>query len=322
MLAQATSGAAAADYSRPARLLVTGHRGFVGQALQAWLPDSPWASRVAVLTLPVGLDIRDTERLQAAVADARPDFVLHLAAQSFVPAAFDDPRNTLDVNVLGTLSLLQALSAQAFGGRLLYVSSADVYGAVADGSLPVAETQLPAPRNPYAVSKVAAELLCQQWHFAHGLDVVIARPFNHTGPGQDARFALSGFARGIARIALGRAPARIDTGNLAVTRDFSDVRDVLDAYLVLLHAGRAGQLYNVCSGVERSLDGLLATMLAGAGVQAEVVTDPSRLRPNEQLRMVGSHRKLVADTGWAPRCDFDQTLAAMVAWWRHKEMDL
>src|SRR5690606_12143272 len=158
-----------------------------------------------LLVLPAGLDLRDAAGMKAAVAALQPDCVLHLAAQSFVPASFRDPAETLAINVGGTLNLLQALSAAAFEGRLLYVSSSDVYGAVDLAELPVDESRMPVPRNPYAVSKVSAEMLCRQWHLTEGMQVLVARPFNPTGPGQDARFVLSGFAQRIAQIAIGKA---------------------------------------------------------------------------------------------------------------------
>lgn len=307
------------DSTSPQRLLVTGHTGFVGQALFGWLPTSRWARRTELVTLPAGLDIRDAAGMKAAVTALQPDNVLHLAAQSFVPASFRDPAETLAINVGGTLNLLQALDSAGFSGRFLYVSSADVYGAVDAAELPVDESRMPVPRNPYAVSKVSAELLCRQWHLTEGLKVLVARPFNHTGPGQDARFVLSGFAQRIAQIACGRTEPVFETGNLDVTRDFCDVRDVLDAYMTLFDKGQVGETYNVCSGVERNVGDLLRAMLARAGITARIQTDPSRLRPNEQLRMVGSAAKLHQHTGWKPSCDFEATLAEMVEWWQAKE---
>lgn len=310
------------NHSRiPRRLLVTGCTGFVGQSLANWLPASRWAGRFELVSAPAGLDVREAGQVRELVAATRPDDVLHLAAQSFVPASFQDPAATLAVNLGGTLNLLRALEAHGFKGRMLYVSSADVYGAVAPHSLPVTETIVAAPRNPYAVSKLAAETLCRQWHFSEGFNVVVARPFNHTGPGQDARFVLSGFARKTARILAGIAEPRFITGNLDATRDFSDVRDVLDAYMALFEQGRAGEIYNVCSGIERKVGELLRRMLERAGIQADVVTDAALLRPNEQLRMVGSADKLREHTDWQPRCDLDATLADMVAWWQAKETD-
>ena len=306
---------------RPKRLLVTGSSGFVGQALAAWLPQSRWSRHFQIVTPAIDYDLRDADQLRQAIGPLRAECVLHLAAQSFVPASFQDPAGTLAVNVGGTLNLLQALETEGFGGRFLYVSSADIYGAVEESALPVTETRLPVPRNPYAVSKASAEMLCRQWHLTQGMEVVIARPFNHTGPGQDARFILSGFARSIANILSAGASAprpRIETGNLAVTRDFSDVRDVLDAYMTILHDGHVGETYNVCSGVERNVGEILQGMLARAGVCPDVVTDAARLRPNEQLRMVGSAAKLQAHTGWTAQCDLEATLSAMVAWWQAK----
>ncbi len=308
--------------SAPRRLLVTGHRGFVGQSLQAWLPGSPYADAFELILPPHEYDMRDAGAVRELVRASRPDAVLHLAAQSFVPASFQDPADTLAVNLNGTLHLLQALRDEAFTGRLLFVSSADVYGAVEPEALPVTEARLPTPRNPYAVSKLAAETLCRQWHITEGLDVVIARPFNHTGPGQDDRFAASGFAHRIARIVMGLESPRLVTGNLDVTRDFSDVRDVLGAYCRLLTAGRAGEVYNVCSGVETRLGDIVEHMLQAVGLQVTLQTDPALMRPNEQLRMVGSSAKLRADTGWMPVCDFDETLATLVEWWRQQEYAL
>lgn len=302
-----------------ARLLVTGHHGFVGQALQHWLPQSQWAAQYQ-LVLPTGRpDVRDAHAMSQLVQHTSPDAVLHLAAQSFVPAAFADPANTLQVNLGGTLNLLQALDKHGFKGRFLFVSSADVYGAVPEHELPVDETRLPMPRNPYAVSKAAAELLCRQWHFAHGLDACIARPFNHTGAGQDPRFVLSGFAQRIAQMSSGKTKREFVTGNLDVTRDFTDVRDVLDAYFFLLEDGVSGETYNVCSGHERRIRDLLDTMLRMAGVTAEVRTDSALLRPNEQTRMQGSYGKLHQHTGWKPQCSLEDTLATLINWWQDKE---
>lgn len=302
------------------RLLVTGASGFVGQALREhW--HQGWAQHYQWLEAETAYDLRDPAAVRQVVAHLRPDAVLHLAAQSFVPAAFKDPATTLDINLKGTLHLLQALQAEGFNGRLLFVSSADLYGAVPEHQLPVTEDQPAQPRNPYAVSKAAAELLCHQWGFSEGFDIVIARPFNHVGPGQEARFVLSGFARQIARIRLGLAPPRIVTGNLDVTRDFSSVQSVLAAYLALLRHGRAGATYNVCSGRELPLATALQRLLQLADVQASCHTDPALVRPHEQWRMCGSPARLIHDTGWQPDTSLDATLAAMLAWWLSKETD-
>ena len=209
----------------------------------------------------------------------------------------------------------QALDAVGFGGPLLYVGSGDVYGRVEEGDLPVRETQPLRPRNPYAVSKVAAEALCYQWSQTGGFRVVMARPFNHIGPGQDVRFAVADFARQIMEMRLGRREPVLVTGDLDVTRDFSDVRDVVRAYHLLLEQGENGAIYNVCSGRERPLRSLVEGLLQSAGVQADLCTDRARLRPVEQRRMVGDATTIRAAVGWTNEIPLEQTLTDILDYW-------
>jgi GDP-4-dehydro-6-deoxy-D-mannose reductase len=296
------------------KLLATGHRGFVGTALREFLqsqPDAPaqWCP------LTHESELLDSVQLRAMLDEHQPDWVVHLAAQSHVPQSWSDPARTLQVNVCGTANLLNALSESGFRGRLLYVSSSDVYGSVQQADLPVTERAPPAPLNPYASSKVAAEVLCRQWAGSRKLDVVIARPFNHTGPGQRTDFALPGFAREIAAIKRGRQAPQVLAGDLDVTRDFLDVRDVVNAYLALLARGRSGETYNVCSGSEVHLGDALRRLAEMAGVQAAITVDPARFRPSEQRRMRGSHAKITAETGWVPAIPLDETLQQLLDHW-------
>ena len=298
----------------PKKLLATGQAGFVGTVLQRYLRAHPdcgatWCGPEREF------DVLDAPALRAVVEAQQPDWIIHLAAQSHVPTSWKDPVRTLQVNAGGTANLLQVLTDSGFRGRLLYVSSADVYGAVPEAELPVTEDRVPAPRNPYASSKVAAEVLCRQWALTQPLDVVVVRPFNHTGAGQRPDFALPSFAREVAAIKLGRQAPRIQVGDLAVTRDFLDVQDVVAAYLALLAGGHRGETYNVCSGREVLLSDALAALLDVAGVRAEVATDSARLRPAEQRRMCGSHAKLSAATGWQPRIPLRETLAGLIDHW-------
>lgn len=299
------------------KLLVTGHAGFVGQAMRAFL--NAQAHEITWLEPGPGFDILDPDSVRSVVELAKPDWIIHLAAQSHVPTSWAAPARTLAVNAGGTANLLKALADIRYPGRFLFVSSADVYGAVPVAELPVMESREPAPRNPYASSKVAAEVLCCQWARTHDLDVVIARPFNHTGAGQRPDFALPSFAREIAAIRQGRQPPQILTGDLAVTRDFLDVQDVVRAYLALLGEGRRGEIYNVCSGTELLLADALRQMLDICGVQAEVLLDPARLRPSEQPRMRGTYAKLEAATGWRPEISTHAMLAALVDHWIHTD---
>lgn len=257
---------------------------------------------------PAGFDVRDERQVAEWVASVTPDVVLHLAAQSFVPRSFDNPRETFEINLIGTLHLLQALKGSGFRGRMVYVSSGDVYGRVPDEALPVSESRVPEPRSPYAVSKLAAESLCLQWHRTEGLDVMIARPFNHVGPGQDARFVLPALARQVVAIADGQQPPVIEAGDIDTTRDFTDVRDVVSAYAAMIRSGRAGATYLVGSGIERRVRDLLMAMCAIEGVAPEIRQDTGRLRPAEQRRMSANARLLHAETGWTPRISIETTL--------------
>lgn len=300
------------------RLLITGHTGFVGSHLLAWLASSPRALPAVIepLVPPAGFDLRDPLAVSALVAAARPDWVLHLAGQSHVPTSVTDPVGTLQTNLIGTTHLLQALTANDFAGRLLFVSSADIYGVVDPADLPLTEAAPLRPSNPYAVSKAAAEMMCRQWHRAHKMDVLIARPFNHVGPGQRPDFVLSGFAQAIADIALGRRPPELPVGRLDVSRDFTPVLDICEGYLALLANGRPGETYNLCSGHEQRLDVLLRRMLALAGSQARVVVDAARLRPADNPRMVGDASKALRDVGWKPTRELDRVLLDMIDYWK------
>lgn len=288
-------------------LLVTGSTGFVGRHVRAAVEAGRFGAWRFVAA-PAGLDLRDLAAVDALVRDTAPDGVLHLAAQSFVPASFERPRETFEINLFGTMHLLQALQAHRFTGRMLFVSSADVFGRVPEELLPVDETRWPEPRSPYGVSKLAGELLCQQWHRTEGLDLVVARPFNHVGPGQDERFVLPALARQVVAIAKGLQPPVIEVGDIDTTRDFTDVRDVVDAYAALFERGVAGRTYLVGSGRELRVRELLETMIELSGITAEIRQDPARLRPAEQRRMAADASLLTRDTGWIPRIPLQQTL--------------
>jgi len=298
---------AAATANAPRRLLVTGGTGFVGRYVEAAVRAGDFGD-YEFHTPDHGWDIRNADAVAAVVAQTRPDAVLHLAAQSFVPRSFEDPRETFEINTLGTLNLLQALKGARFAGRFLFVSSGDVYGQVAEAEMPVTERLMPAPRNPYAVSKLAAEQLCLQWQRSEGLDAIVLRPFNHVGPGQGRQFVLPALASQVVAIAQGRQAPVIEAGDIDTTRDFTDVRDIVAAYAAALRDGVGGGLYLVASGVERKVRDLLEAMCRIEGVHAEIRQDPAKLRRAEQRRMVGSSQALRDATGWAPRIPMDQTL--------------
>lgn len=290
------------------RLLLTGAGGFVGQHVIAASGAGSALAGWEVVPAPKDVDIRDEPALRRLVDGVSPDAVIHLAAQSFVPRSFEDPQETFAVNVGGTLNLLTALRAARFAGRLIFVSSGDIYGRVPESDLPVGESRIPEPRSPYGASKVAAEQVCLQWHRSEGLDVMVARPFNHVGPGQDPRFVLPGLARQVVAISAGRQAPVIEAGDIDTTRDFTDVRDVVGAYAAMLERGSAGATYVIGTGQERRIRDLLETMCGLAGVAPEVRQDPRLLRPSEQRRMAADSRRLREQTGWRPRISIESTL--------------
>jgi len=291
------------------RILLTGASGFVGRYVQ---------EEVACYALENDagtIDLRDTHLLRESIASISPDAVIHLAAQSFVPESFDKPMDTYEVNFFGTLNLLSALKVNGFSGRMLYVGSSDMYGVVPAEYLPIDEVQLLKPRSPYAVSKVAAEALCYQWSQTEEFDIVFARPFNHIGPGQSDRFVISNFAKQIIEIKLGRRESVLFVGDVDVSRDFTDVRDIIKAYVSLLGQGLNGETYNICSGEERTIQSLLSTMLDLAKVDAEIQRDVNRLRLSEQRRVQGDFSKLRKDTGWSPTISMKKTLQDILDYW-------
>jgi len=276
------------------------------------LSTEPALGHWSLAQLAEDFHVEDVDETRDVVAETAPDAVIHLAAQSFVPESFRDPEQTLRVNLLGTLNLLQALKKARFAGPMLFVSSGDVYGNVPEELLPIDETRLPVPRSPYAVSKFAAEALCCQWAATEHMNIIVARPFNHIGPGQSTRFAVAGFARQVAEIRRGERSPVIEVGDLDVTRDFTDVRDVVRAYFALLDKGASGERYNVCSGVERTIGSLLDRLIAMAGIVVEVRVDATRVRADQQRRAVGDPSKLWQRTGWRATVPFDDSLAALL----------
>ena len=297
-------------------LLVTGQSGFVGRHLQQLL-----ASSSCWNLIPNGqLELCKPASLDETLQPICPDAIIHLAGQTFVPEAFRDPQRTLEVNLIGTLNLLQALKRRGFSGTFLYVSSGDIYGQVADDSLPISESLAPQPRNPYAVSKVAAELLCLQWSYVEPWRIMVARPFNHIGTGQGEAFVIPSMARQLIRVRQGLQLPRLEVGDVDVTRDFLDVRDVLQAFLALLERGRSGEIYNVCSGIELRVRDMITQMAELAGVDVELVQDAARMRRAEQRRVVGCADKLQQETGWKPGVSITETLQSVLSDWEAREL--
>jgi len=296
------------------RVLVTGGSGFAGghlvEACRAAGDDVVTAERAN------GIDLLDAAAARAAMSDAAPEVVYHLAARAHVGQSWEDPAGTLRDNLAMTGNVLEAVRAGAPEAVVVAVSSSEVYGPAE--RLPIEESSPLRPQNPYAVSKAASDLLAGFYADAHGLRVVRARAFNHSGPGQEPTYAIASFARQAAVATVQGAPVlRIVTGNPDTRRDYTDVRDVVRAYRALAERGEPG-VFNVCSGVSRSARELLTGLAEAAGLELEHVVDPALVRPNEVMELRGSAAALQATTGWEPEIPIERTLADTVAWWREQ----
>jgi len=292
------------------RAVVTGGLGFVGRHLVAHLV----ASGDDVTTLDRngdhGVDITDGAAVAAAIEAAAPDAVYHLAGWADVGASWGDPVGVLRVNAEGTLNVLRACERSSVR-RVLAVGSADVYGVVTEADLPLRETSPLRPTSPYAASKAAADALALQAFLGHELGAIRVRPFNHLGPGQSDRFVAPALAARIARAELDGA-ASIPVGNLSARRDLTDVRDVVRAYRMLLERGEPGEVYNVCSGRDVSIQELADHLVAMADHPIELTPDPALLRPVDLPVLRGDASKLRAATGWEPEIPIEQTLADLL----------
>ena len=298
----------------PRRIFLTGASGFVGGHLVARLRrDFPDAS----LCMPA-LDVTDAAALRAAVRTERPDAFIHLAAVSSVGAARQDPDHAWRVNLHGSLAVARALLAEAPDCLLLAISSGEIYGRSFRSGEALDETAAPAPMNVYAASKAAADLALGAM-VGEGLRVVRPRPFNHTGPGQSAEFAVPAFARQIARIAAGLQPPVLHVGALDPRRDFLDVRDVCAAYAACLTRSDAlapGTILNIASGVPRRIGDVLNALLELAGVSASIETGATLLRAAEIPVAAGDARAARDALGWAPAIAWEQTLRDVLDDWR------
>jgi GDP-4-dehydro-6-deoxy-D-mannose reductase len=311
------------------RALITGASGLAG----GWLcracveagDDAVAVSRTGTvaddLCETVALDLDDARGVSALVERWRPEVVYHLAALSSVGRSWDEPKVTLAANIGGAVNLLEAIRMNAPAAHVVWVSSCEVYGAAAQ--LPTPESAPPAPPNPYAVSKAAAEMLAAVYSGAHGLRITCVRPYSHAGPRQRPMFLLSNLARqgAVARRA-GVTRLEVVTGNPDTRRDFTDVRDTVRAYRLLAALPPAAgslSVYNVCSGRSISTSDQVATLARLLHpIEIEHVVDPARVRASEIMELRGDPTKLTAATGWRPTIPFEQTMADTIAWWERQ----
>ena len=301
------------------KVLVTGATGFAGRHLCKLLEQSE-ENEVFGTTLfdndviadssvkVLKCDLLDRAAAKDVIDDIKPDQIFHLAALASVADAWNDSEKVLINNILAQLNLLQAIIELGAKPRILVISTGEVYGAVDKNDVPINENTRLKPNNPYATSKVTQEFLGLQYFASHGIPVIIARSFNHSGPGQKGNFVIPAFASQIVDVEQGRKEPLMHVGNLEAKRDFLDVRDVVIAYKRLIDEGRPGEVYNVCSGKAVKIKDILKKLLNASKVEITVREDSERMRPSDTPLVVGDNSKLKKATEWEPKIDINKTI--------------
>jgi GDP-4-dehydro-6-deoxy-D-mannose reductase len=315
------------------RVLITGITGFVGSHFAEYALSQGaevfgsirWRSKTeniehlrSRITL-IESDLRDLFSVQSLLKAADPDYVIHLAAQSFVAASWQTPAETLYTNTVSQINLLEAVRARPKRPRFLVIGSSEEYGLVYEDELPVKETNPLRPLSPYAVSKVTQDLMGYQYFKSYALPIVRSRAFNHEGPRRGDVFVTSNFAKQIAEIEAGLREPVVHVGNLAARRDYSDVRDIVRGYWLLLERGEPGEVYNLCSGRSWAIQEILDFLLRQTSVSGIAVKeDPARLRPSDVPNLCGDASKMRTALGWKPEIPFEQTLLDTLVYWRRR----
>lgn len=314
------------------KVLITGITGFAGSHLAEFCLDQGaevfgtirWRSRRENIESfedrihLIECDLKDYVSVRDLLKAVRPDYIFHLAAQSFVPTSWHCPQETLANNVIGELNILEAVRDVGINPMIQVAGSSEEYGLILPHEIPVKETNPLRPLSPYAVSKVAQDLLGFQYFQSYGLNIVRTRAFNHTGPRRGEVFACSNFARQIVEIEKGLKEPVIRVGNLSARRDFSDVRDVVRAYWLSLERGEPGEVYNISSGRAITIKELLDQLLSLSEIDLEVREDPERMRPSDVEVLVGDCSKFKERTGWEPRIPLETTLKDLLDYWRER----
>lgn len=313
------------------RVLVTGAGGFVGGHLVLALADRGHqviAARVkdndfkfAREIEKLNFDITDYLSLERIIGKVKPDAIIHLAAQSMVKRAWENPAGTIAVNTIGTINLIKAVKKNVPGAKFINIGTSEEYGLTGNKGEPLEEHYECLPQNPYAVSKLAAGQIALQLAKKDKLNIIHVRPFNHFGPGQQLGYVVSDFASQIAQIEKGIGSAVIKVGDLSAQRDFTDVRDVIEAYIALLEQKVESGIYNVCSGKPRSMNGILDFLIQQATVSIKIKVDQDRLRSSDVPLFVGSASKIKKAVDWEPKRKFEDSLLETLNWWRTQEID-
>ena len=312
------------------KVLISGATGFVGHHLIDFLsspgyeiygtcfPDKPEEGDPHRGKNISYLDIRSEEEVFETIKRTQPNWIFHLAAISNVRRSWERKKENLETNLMGTFHLLEGVKQFFPQARFIFVSSSDVYGILVPTEKALKEEDSFHVVNPYAFTKVSGEILSKFYAEIENLDIVIARSFSHTGPGQSPDFVCSDWALQIARIEKGLAEPVIEVGNLSVKRDFTDVRDIVRAYALLMEKGRRGEVYNVCSGKAVPLREILDLLLSFSSQKIEVQVDSSKLRKADIPLLLGNNQKIKEETSWTPEIPLKQSLHDLLEYWRKR----
>ena len=310
------------------RILITGGTGFVGTHLVQFLKSN--TSHIAVLASGgkskpqpgvnyYEVDIRERDAVRSVVQEVKPDHIYHLAGISSVDDSWSSPRLTYEVNVFGAYNLFDAAMSLPRPPRILNISTSQVY---APCSSPLSEDSRIQPNNPYAASKAMAELLVVEYQKYREGGIITTRSFNHTGPGQPPNFVLPSIAKQFVEIELGLRPPSLRVGNIEVKRDFTDIRDVIRAYCMLLEKGTPGEIYNVCSGSAIRLADIIRIFESAAGRKITIETEEARVRHNDVAQICGDRKKIRETTGWHAQISLPRTIADLLDYWRPRVASL
>ncbi|WP_191089648.1 GDP-mannose 4,6-dehydratase [Paenibacillus spiritus] len=303
------------------KALITGVSGFVGNHLCELLLSKGYEviglSRSEFKDSRIEFhkcDIRNQEEIEQIIKQVNPEEIYHLAALSYIPESLKAPIHTYNTIINGTLNLFEAIRKSNKNPKILFVGSGEVYGESTGGAF--SERDAIQPANIYAAAKACAEIITQQYKNTFGLNVILTRPFNHTGPGQSSLYACSSFARQISEMEAG-VREFIQVGNINVERDFLDVRDVVNAYYMLMLDGVSGEIYNVSSNYARSISDILNCLFAHSFLESPmIISDNQKIRLNETASRVGDNSKLISQTDWRPEHNLDDTMGELLDFWR------
>jgi GDP-4-dehydro-6-deoxy-D-mannose reductase len=314
------------------KVLITGITGFAGSHLSELLLKKGYqifgtarprskTENIDHLSQKIKLfdaDILDSHSVYEVIHTVKPNFIFHLAAQSFVPTSWASPANTLETNLIGSVHLFEAVRKVGIKPRIQIACSSEEYGLIKPSEIPVKETNPLRPLSPYAVSKVAMDMLGYQYFQSYQMKIIRTRAFNHTGPRRGESFVCSNFAKQIAQIEKGKKKPALMVGNLEAKRDFTDVRDIVRGYLLAVQKGEPGQVYNLCSGKAITIKEVLNLLLGMAKIKIEVKKDPARMRPSDVPILEGDYSQFKKRTGWQPRIPFEKTLRDLLDYWRER----